>query len=139
MKSSRSRPLAPPRGGEPAPADLRLADGEIVWLRPIAEEVSLRLRAEFPDESDVYGEAGLEWCIYDNQHLLRWASFDDETFDDQLGWLARVLAARGYPLERLARDLEIAADVVVERWGERGSPVADRLRGGARRFLPHAR
>ena len=132
MTSSPSRPLAAPRGGEPPPGELRLGDGEVVWLRPVAEEVSLRLRAEFPDESELYGEAGLEWCVHDNQHLLRWASFDDDTFDDQLGWLARVLAARGYPLDRLARDLEIAADVVVERWGERAESLADRLRRGAR-------
>ena len=139
MTSSPSRPLAPPRGGEPPPAELRLGDGEVLWLRPVAEEVSFRLRAEFPDESELYGEAGLEWCVHDNQHLLRWASFDDDTFDDQLGWLARVLTARGYPLERLARDLEIAADVAGERWGERAAPLSDRLRRGARRVATGAR
>ncbi len=139
MRSSASRPPAPPRGGEPAPADLRLADGEIVWLRPVAEEISLRLRAEFPEEAETYGEAGLEWCVYDNQHLLRWASLGDEAFGEQLDWLARVLGARGYPLERLARDLEIAADVVRERWGERAASLADRLRRGARRVASDTR
>ena len=33
----------------------------------------------------------------------------------QVEWLASVLAARGYPLERLARNLELAAAVLAER------------------------
>ena len=131
MRSSPSRPVAPPRGGLPPPAELRLPDGEVVWLRPVAEEVARRLRAEFPDEAERYGDAGLEWCVHDNQHLVRWASLPPDSFDDQVAWLAAVLRARGYPLERLARDLELAADVVREHWGERAAPIADALRRGA--------
>ncbi|MBD0330138.1 MAG: cobalamin B12-binding domain-containing protein [Thermoleophilia bacterium] len=42
-------------------------------------------------------------------------------------WLARVLAARDFPLERLARDLELAADVVAERLPRRAAALAPRL------------
>ncbi|MGI8802265.1 MAG: hypothetical protein ACR2KV_08840 [Solirubrobacteraceae bacterium] len=48
----------------------------------------------------------------------------------QVRWLARVLAARRFPLERLARDLEIAAQVVGEgAFREASSAVAERLLG----------
>ncbi len=135
MTSSPNRTVAPPRGGDPPPAELRLSDGEIVWLRPVAEEISRRLRAEFPEEEE-YGDAGFEWCVHDNQYLVRWATLPEPSFRSQLDWLARLLEARGYPLERLSRDLAIAADVVAERWGERAADVADRLRAGARSVTP---
>ncbi len=102
-----------------------------MWLRPVAEEVSHRVRAEFPDEHERYGDAGFEWCVHDNQHLLNWASLSDAVFARQLEWLEEILEARAYPLARLARDLEIAGDVVDERWGEVAAPVAARLRRGA--------
>src|SRR5215210_213554 len=46
---------------------------------------------------------------------LTWAAADAagfENLDRQIEWLAGILNAHGYPVERLARDLEIAADVV---------------------------
>jgi len=129
--SANSAALAPPRGGWPPPTETTLEGGEVVWLRPVAEEVSRRVQAEFPDERDRYGDAGFEWCVHDNQHLLRWASLSDGVFARQLDWLAELLEARAYPLARLARDLELAGEVVDERWGEAGAPVAARLRAGA--------
>jgi hypothetical protein len=44
----------------------------------------------------------------------------------QVAWLARVLAARDFPLEHLAVNLELAAEVVNERL-DGGTPVAERL------------
>jgi hypothetical protein len=35
--------------------------------------------------------------------------------EHHVGWLAGVLAARNFPLEHLAANLELAADVIAER------------------------
>jgi hypothetical protein len=63
----------------------------------------------------------MEWCLHDNQYLLAWAIQDtrDATvvLSEQATWLAAVLNARDFPIARLARDLEIAAEVL------RTSPV----------------
>jgi hypothetical protein len=46
----------------------------------------------------------------------------------EVGWLASVLEARDFPLERLARNLDIAADVVLEAvHGAFGKALADVL------------
>ena len=127
----RSRPrLAAPRGTA-APMQATAPDGTTLDLRDLAREVCRRYREEFPDEDRRYGDAGQAWCVHDNQYLLHWALLDERgttSLDDQVAWLARVLHARAFPLDRLARDLELCADVV----GETGRPwaagVAARLR-----------
>ena len=109
-------------------------DGETLRLVALAEEVADRFLAEYPDEALRHGERGHEWCIHDNHYLLAWA-VDDLAglglIKRQVAWLSGVLAARGYPLEHLARDLEIAADVVHERAGRAGPAVRERLLAGA--------
>src|SRR5215211_9141656 len=119
-----SRP-APPSSTAPSSARLR---GEEIDLLAPAREICRRYRAEFPDEAERYGEAGLAWCIHDNQHILSWAAMAVEYglgMERQLEWLADVLRNRDFPLDRLERNLEIAADVI-------GDPaLAERLRGGA--------
>jgi hypothetical protein len=111
-----SRPDPP--GGAPAPVEVRLPDGTAIDIRPLAQEICARYRAEFPDEHERYGPAGIQWCLHDNQYLLAWAFQDarDATvvLDEQAAWLARVLAARDFPVSRLARDLRIAAAVTHE-------------------------
>ena len=112
-----SRTGLPPRapsGGAP-PEVARLPGGRRLELGPAAREIARRHRVEFPDEEERYGDRGLEWCAYDNQWILAWAAAEAAGFEDlgkQVEWLAGLLRARGYPVERLARDLEIAADVV---------------------------
>ena len=127
----RSRPrLASPRGTA-APTDVAAPDGAIVDVRELAKEVCRRYRAEFPDEEQRYGDAGQAWCLHDNQYLLHWALLDAQGTTDlgeQVAWLARVLHARDFPLDRLARDLEICAEVVVETGRPWAQDVADRLR-----------
>ena len=107
--------------------------GESIELVPLAEEICARYRAEFPDERDRYGDAGIAWCVHDNRHILNWAceaiAFGAD-FRGNLLWLRRVLAARDFPVERLVRDLELAADVVSETLP--GEELARRLRDGAR-------
>lgn len=111
-----SRP-APPSGATP-PVEAYLPDGTAIDLRPLAREICARYRAEFPDEQERYGNAGIEWCQHDNLYLMAWAIQDarDGTvrLGEQASWLGRVLAARDFPLLRLVRDLEIAAEVARE-------------------------
>ena len=108
----------PPSGAAP-PAEVTLRDGTVLELEPLARETARRHQEEFPDERDRYGEAGFAWCVHDNQHLIAWAVHDAEALgvdlNEQVRWLAGVLRARHYPVARLARDLELAADVVGER------------------------
>ena len=101
--------------GSPAPISAALEDGTTLDLVALASEICRRYREEFPDEEGRYGEAGIAWCIHDNQHILNWAVGAANGWVDlskELGWLAGVLEARAFPLDRLARDLEIAASVV---------------------------
>ncbi len=133
MSEGGTRGLRPP-GGYPPPTAATLPGGTELDLVALAKEVCARYRAEFPDEAERYGDAGISWCVHDNQHILRWAAvtLDDEPgFHKEIGWLAGVLAARDFPLYRLARDLGIAAEVVAEQGlGEPGADLAARLRSG---------
>ena len=111
------RPRPSPPSGHPPPRSVRTADGEELDLEALAREVCARYRAEFPDEEERYGEAGHLWCLHDNQYLLEWAVWDAQGLADlepQVAWLAGVLEAGEFPLDRLARDLEIAAEVIRE-------------------------
>src|SRR4051794_24618155 len=132
MTSSR-RDVAPPSGGTAPPASA-VVRGETLHLSPLAHEISRRFMEEFPDEAERYGEAALAWCVHDNQWLLGWAAEDIELggghFLGQVLWLANVLGSRDYPVERLVRDLELAAEVVGDETEGRRELVA-RLRGGA--------
>jgi hypothetical protein len=106
-----------PPSGYPPPVSAQLHNGPTLELRVLAQEICARYRAEFPDEEERYGDAGMAWCIHDNQHILNWAVAESNGyggFERQLAWLAGVLEARDFPLERLARDLDIAAAVLDE-------------------------
>jgi hypothetical protein len=127
-----SRALSPPSGW-PAPGDVTLA-GAHVQLAPLAGEIADRYFREFPDDLERYGEAARAWEVHDTSHCLQWAVLDAEGLVDlrrEVDWLAKVLHARGFPLDRLARNLELGADVVAEQLGEPGRSVAQRLRSAA--------
>jgi hypothetical protein len=119
-----------PPSGEPPPERAILVGADApIELVPLAEEICRRYRDEFPDEQERYGEAGMAWCVHDNQHILNWAAGARNGYVDlqrELAWLARVLEARDFPPQRLARNLEIAAEVASEL------PIADDLAAGAR-------
>jgi hypothetical protein len=128
-----ARPRPAPPSGQPPPREARLADGTAVDLGALAREICERYRAEYADEEERYGDAGNLWCRHDNQHLLNWAVLHTRAFvvlDEQVAWLARVLEARDFPLDRLARDLDIAAEVVAARVDGAGD-VAAALSGAA--------
>jgi hypothetical protein len=121
------RRLQPP-GGEPPPASVPLGSGEPLDLASLAEDICRSYQREFPDEQEQYGDAGTAWCVHDNQYLLFWAAEAADGYLDmrrEVSWLASVLEARDFPLDRLARDLEIGAQVVRERLlAEQAEPLA---------------
>ena len=130
-----TRPM-PPTGANP-PTEMRTATGEVIDLVPLAQEICRRYRIEFPDEDERYGPAGRAWCLHDNQYLLAWAIQDgrDGTVRlvEQALWLADVLNKRGFPTERLAFDLDLAAEVATATLDQPGliEVVARRLAAAA--------
>jgi hypothetical protein len=121
---------APARpSGWPPPPEASF-NGDRLALQPLAQEIARRHLEHHPDDVERYGDLAAEWAVHDMQHVLAWA-FGDRAglvqLDQQVGWLARVLAARGYPLVNLADCLDEAAGVVEERVASAGS-VAARLR-----------
>ena len=127
-----SKRVAPP-SGMPPPETVTSPHGRDIDLVAIARETCASYDAEFPDERERYGPVGAEWCRHDCQHLLNWAVLSltvELDFDAQLAWLARVLAARDFPIDRLARCLELLAQAV--RSDLPGEPeVAARVDAGA--------
>jgi hypothetical protein len=122
-------PLRPPEGGDDAPTVSSPVDGgQVLDLVAIATAICVRYRSEYPDETERYGDAGIAWCVHDNQHLLNWAVNSANgvlDIEPEVAWLATVLEARDFPIDRLARDLDIGADVVLEVvGGSGGSAVA---------------
>jgi hypothetical protein len=129
---------APPSGFLP-PDAASLGDGPPVPLAPLAQEICRRYRCEFPDEQERYGEAGLAWCVHDNQHLLSWAAGAVRGLIDmhaEVAWLGKVLESRDFPLGRLARNLQIGAEVVLEQEElPRRQELSDVLAGAAEHVL----
>ncbi len=107
--------LRPPSGT--APPSFAELGGERLDLAALAREVCARYHDVYRDEDERYGEAGGDWCRHDNQWLLSWAVGDVTgvtDLDEQARWLARVLSSRNFPIDRLAHDLRLAGDVVLE-------------------------
>ena len=127
-----TRRTAPPSGWPP-PDETQL-DGDVVALGPLCEEIADRYFQRFPADLDRYGpNVARAWEIHDTRHVLNWAIGAQEghvDLDAQVSWLARLLEARNFPLDHLAANLELAADVVHERV-DRGMGVAGRLRAAA--------
>jgi hypothetical protein len=110
------RRVEPPSGtAPPTAAPSPSGDGSEIDLYALAAATVTRYYAEFTDEDAVYGEVGRLWCQHDLQHLLNWAALDvagHVSLDEQVAWLARILEAREFPILRLARSLELGAEVV---------------------------
>ena len=131
------------------PTSAELAPDLAIELEPLAAEICRRYRAEFADEEGLYGAAGSAWCIHDNSYLLAWAiddvRFGGANFLGNVDWLRRVLTSRNFPEERLARDLELAGEVVAEKLSdvavglvERFAAAASLVRDGASAGEPPA-
>jgi hypothetical protein len=126
-----TRRAAPPSGWQP-PAEAE-CDGRPIALAPLAAEVADRYCSDYPDELERYGDVARAWEVHDTQYLLAWALGDVAGYVDlerQVSWLARILEAREFPLDHLAGNLLIAADVIAARVAG-AEPAAERLRGAA--------
>ena len=134
MTRGRLGNLNPP-SGHPPPLEAALGPDATLSLLPLAQEICRRYREEFPDEQARYGDAGNAWCVHDNQHLLNWGAGEVQGYyvmNPQVDWLAGVLKARDFPLDRLARNLEIGADVIAEYVeGEHGQRLSTVLADAA--------
>jgi hypothetical protein len=122
-----SRRTAPPSGWPP-PVEARLGE-ETLDLEQLAAAVAERYFERFPGDLERYGEVARAWELHDTQHLLNWAIGDVEGFVDlgkQALWLAGILDARDFPVEHLAVNLELAADVMAGH-----EAVAERLLAAA--------
>jgi hypothetical protein len=104
-------------------------------LVALARTICKRYYVIYPDEHERYGAAGVDWCHHDNQWLLSWAAGDvigAVDLDEQACWLARVLHGRDFPVKRLIRNLQLAAEVTREsEIGPAGPTVAQRLEKAA--------
>lgn len=120
--------------GAPPPHTARIA-GTGVALAPLAESICARYLLEFPDDVQRYGDGAMAWCCHDNQWLLSWAVDDvlgAADLNEQASWLARVLHARGFPADRLARNLTLAAELSEQgAFGEASAAVAESLRAAS--------
>jgi hypothetical protein len=123
-----------PPSGTTAPTVAEI-NGHVMDLVTLARAVCQRYYGLYPDEHERYGAAGIDWCHHDNQWLLSWAVGDVmgvTSLDEQACWLARVLDSRAFPVERLARNLLLAAEVVRDSETDpAGSAVAERLEQAA--------
>jgi hypothetical protein len=121
----------PPSGVNP-PAAFELSDGTRVDLGLLAGQLCGLYYDVYPDDLERYGNAGEAWCDHDSRYLLAWGLEDARagTVDcvEQVQWLGRVLAARAFPIERLARHVELTAAVLrTAGLGEIGSQAAERM------------
>lgn len=126
-----NRRVAPPSGWPP-PARAQLGGTEVA-LEPLAEAVADRYFDAYPGDLQRYGDVARAWEIHDTHYLLAWAMGDVAGYvelDRQVRWLAGILEARDFPLDHLADNLDLAAEVVIDRVPG-GEPVAARLRDAA--------
>jgi hypothetical protein len=133
MPSSPDRRVAPPSGMAP-PVRAPAPGGGELDLVALASEATDRFCDRVPDYQQRYADGvGRAWAMHDLQHLINWAALDvagRTSLDEQVAWLAGVLAARDFPVAELRLGLELAADVVDEQAPGAGA-VADALRRGA--------
>lgn len=125
--------VAPPSGANP-PESFELADGTQVDLGPLARRLCQLYYDVYPDDLERYGTAGQAWCEHDSRYLLAWALEDARagTVDcvEQVAWLGRVLKGQAFPIERLARHVELTAAVL--RSSGAGGPRPERCRSNIR-------
>ena len=118
-----NRELAPPSGW-PAPRAARLGDHDIPLVGR-SEAVAERYFERFPEDRERYGDAGFQWAVHDTQHLLNWAIQAEAGYGDlarEVGWLARVLEARDFPMDHFWAHVELCAEAMADH-----PAVAERL------------
>lgn len=121
----------PPSGVNP-PQTFELENGTEIDLGPLANQLGDLYYDIYPDDLERYGAAGRAWCEHDSRYLLAWGLEDARagTVDcvEQVQWLGRILANRSFPIERLARHVELTAAVTRNSGlGEVGNRAATRM------------
>jgi hypothetical protein len=117
---------------ETAPSSALTHDGSVILLAPLAAALCDRYFTAYPDDAARLGPVGRAWCDHDSRFLLSWALQDARTGDidcvERVAWLGRVLAARGFPVERLARHVDFVAEALdVPDHGPLGAGAARRM------------
>lgn len=84
----------------------------------LAESVCSEYYRLYPDTDERYGGRGRAYCAHDNAYLAAWIVNSVELDSPAMlahdaQWLADLLAARDFPMERFVRNLELVADAVV--------------------------
>jgi hypothetical protein len=126
-----SSPTAAPSGANP-PQTFELENGTEVDLGPLADQLCERYYDIYPDDLERYGAAGRAWLEHDSRYLLAWGLEDARAgmvdCVEQVRWLGRVLANRSFPIQRLARRVELTAAVTRSSGlGEVGDRAAARM------------
>lgn len=101
--------------GATAPPTFATLDGEFVDFAPIIEVVAHRYFSAGLPFGEVPEHLARRWHAHDTAYLLQWAIDDVAgygSFERELRWLADVLTHRNFPLDGLAANLDIIADVV---------------------------
>lgn len=80
----------------------------------LAESVCAEYYALYPDTDERYGGRGRAYCAHDNAYLAAWITRAVElgspaTLARDVQWLADLLAARGFPMDRFVQNLELVA------------------------------
>ncbi len=113
-------------------------------LLELAESVCAEFYRLYPDTDERYGGRGRAYCAHDNAYLAAWIANAVElgspaTLARDVQWLADLLAARDFPMDRFVRDLELVADAVAaadlataDAVESIVRPVADAILGRAR-------
>jgi hypothetical protein len=130
-----SRP-APPSGVNP-PQTFQLANGTQIDLAPLARKLCEHYYALYPDDHERYGPEGQAWCDHDSRYLLAWGLEDARahTVDcvAQVQWLARVLTARSFLIQRLVRHVELTAEILrTSELGDLGNRAGERMSEASR-------
>lgn len=128
--------LAPP-GGVSAPESFEAPDGTRIDLGVLARRLCDLYYDVHPDDLERYGSVGRAWCEHDSRYLLAWALEDARAgavdVVEQVRWLGRVLAARGYPVDRLADHAELTGAVLRAAVpGSLGPSAAERMAAAGR-------
>jgi hypothetical protein len=119
-------------GGATPPQSFEFPSGTRIDLGPLAQDLCDLYYDVYPDDLERYGSVGRAWCDHDSRYLIAWALEDarSNAVDcvAQVQWLARILAGRGFPVDRLGRHVELTAALVRScELGDIGSRAADRL------------
>ena len=84
-----------------------MAGGGELDLVALASEATDRFCDRVPDYEQRYADGvGRAWAMHDLQHLINWAALDvagQTSLDEQVAWLAGVLAARDFPGSSIRR------------------------------------